>query len=77
MEISIETLDRKIDRLIESVSIPKEIFTSEEAAKYLCISYDALMRYARVGFIRSASNGRSKIFRKEWLDEWIENGGTE
>lgn len=54
----------------------KEVFKAQEAAEYLQISYDSLMRYAKTGLIRVANNGKSRIFKRAWLDEWLERGGT-
>lgn len=75
-EVSLQGVNDKLDRLIELVAVPKEVFSAKEAAAYLCISYDALMRYARIGVIRSAKNGSSRIFKKSWLDAWLEEGGS-
>lgn len=74
--VNLQGVNDKLDRLIELVSVPKEVFSAKEAAAYLCIGYDALMRYARIGVIRSATNGSSRIFKKAWLDEWLEEGGS-
>lgn len=68
-------INKKLDRIIEMLGVPKDVFTGQEAAEYLCISYDALMRYSRIGAIRYAKNGTRKIFKKEWLDDFLENGG--
>ncbi len=74
--VNLQGVNDKLDRLIELMAVPKEVFSAKEAAAYLCISYDALMRYARIGVIRSAKNGSSRIFKKAWLDAWMEEGGT-
>lgn len=70
------TIEKKLDAILQAVKVPKMVFTAREAAAYLCISYDALMRYARMGEIRSANNGANRIFKRDWLDEWVERGGT-
>lgn len=69
-------IDEKLDQIIELVKVPKEVFRANEAAEYLCISYYALQQLARIGEIKYAMNGNVRLFRKEWLDEWLENGGT-
>lgn len=69
-------IDEKLDEIIELVKVPKEVFRANEAAEYLCISYYALQQLARIGEIRFAMNGNVRLFKKEWLDEWLEGGGT-
>lgn len=66
----------KLDEIIELVKVPKEVFRPKEAAAYLCIGYDRLQQLARIGEIRSAKNGSARLFKKEWLDAWLEGGGT-
>ena len=50
----------------------KQVFDSEEAAKYLTISKDSLLRYARINKIEYVKNGRNYIFKKEYLDRWLD-----
>lgn len=69
-------IDEKLDQIIELVKVPKEVFRPKEAAEYLCISYYTLQQLARIGEIRYAMNGNVRLFKKEWLDEWMEKGGT-
>ncbi len=76
LEIYLEGLEKKVDEILKRVEIPKEVFRADEAAEYLCISYYALQQLARIGEIRYAMNGNIRLFKKEWLDEWMEKGGT-
>lgn len=69
-------IKNKLDEIIELVKVPKEVFRPKEAAAYLCIGYDRLQQLARIGEIRSAMNGSVRLFKKEWLDAWLEGGGT-
>lgn len=69
-------IKNKLDEIIELVKVPKEVFRPKEAAAYLCIGYDRLQQLARIGEIRSAKNGSARLFKKEWLDAWLEGGGT-
>ncbi|CAC9931751.1 hypothetical protein PEPNEM18_01072 [Aedoeadaptatus nemausensis] len=69
-------IDEKLDQIIEMIKTPKEVFRPKEAAEYLCIGYDTLQQLARIGEIRFALNGSVRLFKKEWLDEWLEKGGT-
>lgn len=69
-------IDEKLDEIIELIKIPKEVFRPKEAAEYLCIGYDTLQQLARIGEIRFALNGSVRLFKKEWLDEWLDRGGT-
>lgn len=50
----------------------KEVFNSREAAEYLRIGYDIILRETRIGNIRSIENGSSYLFRKSYLEEWLE-----
>lgn len=70
-------IDEKLDEIIEMIKVPKEVFRPKEAAEYLCIGYDTLQQLARIGEIRFALNGSVRLFKKEWLDEWLEKGGTQ
>lgn len=73
---NMRALDEKLDQIIELVKVPKEVFRANEAADYLCISYYALQQLARIGEIRYAMNGNVRLFKKEWLDAWMNKGGT-
>jgi excisionase family DNA binding protein len=45
----------------------------KEAAEYLGISYDSLLRWAREGKIPSSQPGGQRVlFRKKALDAWLE-----
>lgn len=50
----------------------KEVFNAYEGAEYLCVSYDTILREARLGRISYSKNGASYLFTKENLDEWLE-----
>lgn len=52
--------------------INKEVFNARDAAEYLCISYDTILRLARIDDIEYVKNGSSYIFRKKHLDEWLD-----
>lgn len=69
-------IDEKLDEIIEMIKVPKEVFRPKEAAEYLGIGYDRLQQLARIGEIRCAMNGSVRLFKIEWLDEWLEKGGT-
>lgn len=69
-------IDDKLDQIIDLLRAQKEVLRAKEAAEYLCIGYDTLMRYTRIGEIRAARNGSAYIYKREWLDEWLEGGGT-
>lgn len=70
------TIESKLDEILRLVTVPKEVFKPKEAAEYLCIGYDTLQQLARMGEIKYARNGSVRLFKKEWLDEWLERGGT-
>lgn len=47
------------------------VFDSQEAAAYLHIHYDTLIRKSKMGEIPHFRIGRKYLFRKESLDEFI------
>lgn len=75
--MDLQEINNKLDFIIENMTERKEVFDSREASKYLCISYDYLMRLVRDGKIRhkrkSESENASVVFKREWLDDWLEN----
>ena len=72
-EILITNLTEEIKILNERISkINKEVFTTDEASEYLTISKDVLLRLARIGKIEHVKNGRNYIFKKEYLDNWLD-----
>ena len=76
MTVYMENLEKKMDEILRRVEIPKEVFKPQEAADCLCISYTSLNQLARIGEIKYARNGCQRVYKKEWLDEWLEKGGT-
>lgn len=50
----------------------KEVFDARGAADYLCVGYDTILRLARIGRIEYVKNGKSYIFKKEYLDRWLD-----
>lgn len=72
-ELLITELTDEIKILNERIAkINKEVFTTDEAAEYLTISKDVLLRLARIGKIEHVKNGRNYIFKKEFLDNWLD-----
>lgn len=72
----LKIVNAKLDEIIGLVKIPKRVFKPREAAEYLGIGYDRLQQLARIGEIRYAVNGSARLFKIEWLDDWLEKGGT-
>lgn len=72
----LKIVNAKLDEIIDLVKIPRKVLRPKEAAAYLGISYDRIMQLARIGEIRSAVNGKARLFKVEWLDEWVDKGGT-
>lgn len=72
-ELLLEKLNRNIEQLNERLkTINQEVFNAKEAAAYLRISYDSLLRYTRIGDIEYVPNGTSYLYKKEFLEEWLE-----
>lgn len=71
-ELLIE-LNENIKKLNENVKmINKEVFTAKQAAAYLEIGYDTILRFARIGRIEHVKNGTDYLFKKEYLDRWLD-----
>ncbi len=73
----LKELIEKIDKLDKRVSLNREVFNSEEAAEYLRMGYGTLLQLARIGQIEHVKNGTSYIFKKEYLDRWLERNKKE
>lgn len=66
-------LKKSIEDLNEKITITQqEVFNAREAAKYLRISYDRLLSYTKIGQIEYVPNGASYLYKKEYLDRWLE-----
>ena len=73
----ISNLNKKLDFLIEIMSIPKENFTREEACQYLTMGRTTFDKEVESGRIRFKTKGdgeknKQRILRKVWLDDWME-----
>lgn len=53
-------------------NLNKQVYTAKEAAEYLCIGYETVLMYARIGEIEHVKNGNQYIFKKEHLDRWLD-----
>lgn len=72
-EILLRDLNKNIEDLNERLRhINQNVFNSREAAEYLRIGYDTILRLARIGRIEYVPNGTSYIFKKEYLDRWLD-----
>lgn len=72
-----ETLLLEIKKSIEDLNEKlkfshKEVFNAKEAADYLRVGYDTILRLARIHDIEYIKNGTNYIFRKEYLDRWLD-----
>lgn len=52
--------------------INKQVFNAKDAAEYLSIGYDTILRLTRIGQIEYVPNGTSYIYKKEYLDRWLD-----
>ncbi len=78
METLLEELNQNIKELINAIgSMNQNVFNAREAADYLKISYDSLLRYTRIGSIEHVRNGTSYLYKKEYLDRWLERNRKE
>lgn len=70
--VSMEMINEKLDFILESLREPKEVFTLQEAMEYLCVGRTYMMRELEEGRIRFKKKGRDYLFKKIWLDDWME-----
>lgn len=71
-ELLIE-LNKNIEELINLLKkLNQNVFTAKEAAEYLRIGYDTLLRLTRIGQIEYVPNGSSYLYKKEFLDNWLD-----
>lgn len=68
----LETLNKNIEELIRLNKFNQNVFNAREAAEYLRIGYDSLLRYTRIGAIEYVPNGSSYIYKREFLDRWLD-----
>lgn len=68
-------IEEKLDFLINNFIEPKEIFTTEEACEYLRVGRTKFDNAVKRGEIRFKNNGSKRIFKKAWLDNWMEMWG--
>lgn len=69
-------LNRNIQELKEKMEVAnfdnRVAFNSKQAAEYLTIGYDTLLRLRKIGDIEYIKNGTNYIFKKEHLDRWLD-----
>lgn len=65
-------LNKNIEELIRLNKFNQNVFNAREAADYLRMSYDSLLRYTRIGQIEYVANGSSYIYKREFLDRWLD-----
>lgn len=71
-EILLKELNKNIEELIRLNKFNQNVFNAREAAEYLRMSYDSLLRYTRIGAIEYVANGSSYIYKREFLDRWLD-----
>ena len=69
----LEKLVKNLEVLNENLEMfNREVFTAKQAAKYLGIGYDTILRLTRIGQIEYVPNGSSYLYKKEFLDRWLD-----
>lgn len=78
----LQTIDQKLDQLmaeLEQEDKGKEwplYMDTTTAAKYLAVSYDTMARLGRIGAVKHKSvggKGGKRIYRRDWLDAYMES----
>lgn len=66
-------LNKNLKELIQLLkTMNQEVFNAREAAEYLRMGYDTLLRLTRIGDIEYVPNGTSYLYKKEYLDRWLD-----
>lgn len=63
---NLEALNVKISKLNQNV------YNAKEAAEYLRMGYDTILRLTRIGQIEYVANGSSYLYKKEYLDRYLD-----
>lgn len=72
-KVLLEKLIESLEELNANIEMfNKEVFNAREAADYLRIGYDTILRLTRIGRIEYVANGSSYIYKKEFLDRWLD-----
>lgn len=66
---------KELNKRLKQIS--QNVFTAKEAADYLNIGYDTVLRLTRIGQIEHVCNGTSYLYKKEYLDNWLERNKRE
>lgn len=65
-------LNEHIEELIRLSKCKQNVFNAREAADYLRMGYDTLLRLTRIGQIEHVPNGASYLYKKDSLDRWMD-----
>lgn len=57
---------KELNKRLKQIS--QNVFTAKEAAEYLRIGYDTLLRLTRIGQIEYVTNGTSYLYKREYLE---------
>lgn len=71
-ETLLKELNANIKELIRLNRFNQNVFNAREAAEYLRIGYDTILRLTRIGQIEYVANGSSYLYKKEFLDKWLD-----
>ena len=71
-EALLKELNANIKELIRLNKFNQQVFNAREAAEYLRIGYDTILRLTRIGQIEYVTNGSSYLYKKEFLDKWLD-----
>lgn len=82
----LQTIDQKLDQLMAELDQEDKGSTwplymdTTTAAKYLAVSYDTMARLGRIGAVKHKSvggKGGKRIYRRDWLDAYMESEKNE
>ncbi len=72
-EVLLIELNKNLEELNKRLrTFNQEVFNAREAAEYLRIGYYTILSLTRIGDIEYVPNGTSYIYKKEFLDRWLD-----
>lgn len=70
-----KNIEEKLDLIIDLLSkTTRQNYDFDGACEYLCCKDSYLRSQIKAGKIRYKKKGRDYLFRREWLDDWMEVG---
>lgn len=69
----LDAINKLNENVEQMINLQRNVYTTREAAEYLRISRDVLLRETRLGRIRCSKNGVNNLYQREDLLDWLES----